>query len=70
MKRQAGEDDTTEWLVPVWLVCKLPTDGAQMKLPGFYSLKETLDSIRLQRQHTQSNPDSRAKILNSMAFPV
>lgn len=39
---------------PVRLLCRPPTDGDQMKLVDFYSLQETLDSIRPHRQQIQT----------------
>lgn len=38
---------------PVRLLCRRPTDGDQMRAVGFYSLFETLDSIRADRQQVQ-----------------
>lgn len=39
---------------PVRLLCRPPTDGDQMKPVDFYSLQETLDSIRPHRQQIQT----------------
>lgn len=39
---------------PVRLLCRRPTDGDQMRAVGFYSLRETLDTIRADKQQVQS----------------
>ena len=72
MKLQVGEDDTAQWLVLLVLlsgfVCRLPTDGAQMRRGVFYGLQETLDSIWPQRQITDSRPAAIAKTPNSLTL--
>lgn len=39
----------------VRLLRRQPTDGDQMRVVGFYSLQETLDSIRANRQQVQAS---------------
>lgn len=52
----------------VWLERRLPADGTQMRLVDFYSLQETLDSIRPQRQQTKLKPSARTTMLHSLTF--